>query len=86
MNWAYVIDPSARKDLGRIPKKDTVRILDAIDGMQNDPYRGDLTKLDGIAWRRRIGNYRIKFTLDQEMRVIEVYEIERRTSTTYRYR
>jgi mRNA-degrading endonuclease RelE of RelBE toxin-antitoxin system len=34
--------------------------------------------------RRRVGPWRIIFLLDLEHRVIDVYDIRRRSSTTYR--
>ena len=43
------------------------RISDAIDGLAEDPMRGDLKKLAGEAgeWRLRVGSYRIRFRIDR---------------------
>lgn len=50
-----------------------------------DPFGGDVVKLGGedSVWRRRIGNYRIKYRLFSDEKIIDVYDIERRTSGTY---
>ena len=53
--------------------------------MQEDPFRGDIKRLQGqpTAWRRRVGNYRIIYDLYLDERLIVVNGILRRTSTTY---
>jgi mRNA-degrading endonuclease RelE of RelBE toxin-antitoxin system len=53
--------------------------------MADDPFAGDVLKLEGEKdrWRRRVGNYRIFFTVDQAARTVAVSAIVRRTSTTY---
>jgi mRNA-degrading endonuclease RelE of RelBE toxin-antitoxin system len=52
--------------------------------MQQDPFQGDIRKLQGLpGFRRRVGNWRVMFDLILEERRIVVAAIERRTSTTY---
>ncbi len=41
---------------------------------------------EDAAWRKRVGSYRILFDLNFEERLIEVQDIDRRTSKTYRKR
>jgi mRNA-degrading endonuclease RelE of RelBE toxin-antitoxin system len=86
MSWGYSIDPKVWKSLKKFPKWDVEHILESIETMRNGPHGGDVVKLGGSAWRKRIGSYRIKFYIDDENKVIEVYKIERRTSTTYKKR
>lgn len=85
MTWKIRVAKTAEKQLRRIPQKDIVRITGAIDSMGVDPFGGDIVKLGGedSAWRRRIGNYRIKYRLFADEKIIDVYDIERRTSGTY---
>ena len=54
--------------------------------MESDPFTGDLKRLKEkpSAWRRRVGNYRIIFDLDFELRLIVIHGILRRTTTTYK--
>jgi mRNA-degrading endonuclease RelE of RelBE toxin-antitoxin system len=54
-----------------------------MDRMAEDPFTGDIKRLEPDAWRRRVGNYRIFYDLDIDERTIVVTGIERRTSTTY---
>jgi mRNA-degrading endonuclease RelE of RelBE toxin-antitoxin system len=51
--------------------------------MQDDPFSGDIKRLQPSGWRRRVGNYRIFYDLLIEEKRIVVTAIERRTSTTY---
>jgi mRNA-degrading endonuclease RelE of RelBE toxin-antitoxin system len=53
--------------------------------MADDPFSGDIIKLEGEnnRWRRRVGGYRIFFTIDTSLSTVAVNAIVRRTSTTY---
>jgi len=53
--------------------------------MAHDPFSGDVLKLEGEGnrWRRRVGSYRIFFSVDGAARTVPVSAIVRRTSKTY---
>jgi mRNA-degrading endonuclease RelE of RelBE toxin-antitoxin system len=52
--------------------------------MEEDPFQGDIRKLQGLpGFRRRIGDWRMFFEIIPERRHVVVAAIERRTSTTY---
>jgi len=53
--------------------------------MSIDPFSGDIVKLegDGERWRRRVGNYRVFFSVQAVTRMVVVSMIARRSSTTY---
>jgi mRNA interferase RelE/StbE len=85
MSWAIVISDRARKNLDRLAGADRERILAALGVMRTDPLSGDVVKLAGQdAFRRRVGRYRIIFRIDFWARAVAVFDIARRTSTTYR--
>ncbi len=50
-----------------------------------DPYAGDIQKIKGEkdVWRRRVGNYRIFYEIDQNAKTIHIFRVERRGSKTY---
>ena len=54
--------------------------------MRRDPLDGDVKRLTNypISYRRRVGNYRILFDLDQTSRTVLIHDVVRRSSTTYR--
>ncbi|MEK7573448.1 MAG: type II toxin-antitoxin system RelE/ParE family toxin [Patescibacteria group bacterium] len=84
-SWILRIDPAVFKVLKKIPRSDTQAILKVIKLLPINPYFGDIQKMKGEAntWRRRIGVYRIFFKLITDSRIILVFHLERRTSTTY---
>lgn len=85
MQWKIHVARRAEKQLNHFPGKDRERILAALQMMREDPFSGDIARLKGrpLAWRRRVGSYRIFFDLYPDQLLIEVVDISRRTSTTY---
>ena len=83
--WVLQIEPDVVKAMARIPKDVAKRIFDEMHRLPTDPFAGDVQKLKGRenVWRRRIGSYRIFYKLFTKERVILVFHVERRTSTTY---
>jgi mRNA interferase RelE/StbE len=84
MPWVVVLSNRAGKNLRRVPAADRARILSAIDEMRVDPLKGDVVKLKGTAaFRRRVGSYRIIFSIDFQALAVGIADVQRRTSTTY---
>jgi mRNA-degrading endonuclease RelE of RelBE toxin-antitoxin system len=85
MKWTVLVAKPARQQHARFPAKDRVRISAAVAQLADDPFSGDVQKLegDGSRWRRREGSYRIFFSLDSAARTVSVSAILRRTSKTY---
>jgi mRNA-degrading endonuclease RelE of RelBE toxin-antitoxin system len=56
--------------------------------MERDPHSGDVALLRDypVGYRRRVGPYRILFDVDRVTRCVQIQDIERRTSTSYRRR
>jgi mRNA-degrading endonuclease RelE of RelBE toxin-antitoxin system len=84
MAWIVLLAGPARKSLDRAPASDGKRILTALHAMQQNPFEGDVCKLQSLpGFRRRVGNWRIFFEVFSDSRQVVVSAIERRTSTTY---
>ena len=85
MNWDLLVDPIARKFLKRIPRKQAEKIGAVIDGLVSDPYFGDIEKMSGEddTWRRRVGPCRIFYKIFSTQNLVFVFNIKRRTSSTY---
>ena len=85
MIWTVIVAKAAQKQLARFPVKDRDMIAATIRKMAEDPFSGDILKLEGQnnRWRRRAGSYRIFFTVDTGSRIVAVSAIVRRSSTTY---
>ncbi|MBI2639775.1 MAG: type II toxin-antitoxin system RelE/ParE family toxin [Candidatus Sungbacteria bacterium] len=85
MNWRIYVRSKASKQLKRLPIEYIARIERTIDEMAVNPFGGDVEKMEGKAeiWRRRIGAYRIKYEIFFPERIVNIFEIKRRTSNTY---
>lgn len=88
MSWKVKVAKRVSKEMRRIPKKDAERLLIVLEEFKTNPYQGDIEKIRGedSVWRRRIGNYRILYEIEPKTRQIEIYQICRRTTATYRRR
>jgi mRNA interferase RelE/StbE len=86
MKFRLELATQARKQLDKLQSEDRARLIAALHQMCSDPYTGDIQRLKGhrFAWRRRVGNYRILYDLNPEIRLILIARIERRSTTTYR--
>ena len=85
MSWEVRVPKGVHKQVRRLSRKDQERVLDVFRVLRIDPWNGDITKIGGREnlWRRRVGNYRIFYSLHMQERLVEVKGVERRTSNTY---
>lgn len=84
VTWAVIVEREAGRGLRRIPQDDLDRIETALVELANDPFAGDVLKLQGSSsFRKRVGSYRILFDLNFDLHRVEVTDIARRTSTIY---
>ena len=85
MNWELLLAGPATKAFKRMPAADRRRVLAVLDAMEQDPFSGDIVRLTAqpVAWRRRVGDWRILFDVELEQHRVLVHGIVRRTSTTY---
>lgn len=86
MTWNVVLSNRAERALSRVPARDRQRITLALLSMEQDPLSGDVIPLKGAyagSYRRRVGSWRIIFTVNWDRQLVGVADIARRTSTTY---
>ena len=82
MSYSVRIKGSAVKELARLPRDGRERLIEAIDGLGEQPLAGALLKggLRGLR-RLRVGSYRIVYeVLDDELVVLVVRVAHRRES------
>ena len=86
--WELRVARRAGRTIGRAPKHERDRLLAALEQMRTDPLRGDIVRLRHQlgAFRRRLGDWRIFFDVDWTRAVVDVTDVARRTTTTYRKR
>ena len=77
--YRILIKKSVPKDLKKISKKDIKRILNAIQGLANEPRPPQSKKLSGQErYRLRQGNYRILYSIEDEELIICVVKVGNR--------
>jgi mRNA interferase RelE/StbE len=86
--WRLTFSLNAQRSLRRLPPEGRRRLDGAIAEMERDPLSGDVVLLKDypVGYRRRVGPYRILFDIDRTTHSVQIQDIERRTSTTYRRR
>ena len=65
--WRVVVTRSFERDFRGLEHDIQGRVLDALEVLENDPYRG--RKLAGVKigrWRKRVGDYRIRYDVEGE--------------------
>ena len=86
MTWTVELSKQAERQLERIHGPELTRIISAIDLLAENPRAGGTKALQGKhrgRFRRRVGNWRIIFTIDDGILRVDIIEILRRSSTTY---
>ena len=82
MHYTIAYSRDAARQIVRLRKRDkrTVRrITSAIEAMATDPFAGDVKRMKGMpCYRRRVGDWRIIFDLDDDRIVIEIIRIAHR--------
>jgi mRNA-degrading endonuclease RelE of RelBE toxin-antitoxin system len=86
MRWEVRVPGRVQKQVQRFPAKDARRIKAVIKGFKNNPFAGDIERIAGEEniWRRRSGAYRILYELFSKDQIVLIFDIRRRTSTTYK--
>lgn len=79
--YKVVISRSAEKELDNFSKNILVRVLKAIRKLEINPRPAGCKKLKGsdeTLWRIRTGDYRIIYSVDDEILIIDVRKIGHR--------
>ena len=88
MNWACNLSRQAAKQLRSLPRDRLEQIARAIDEIGEDPTLGDVRPIKSGrfkgALRKRVGPYRIVYSIDPDAREVNVAAIFTRGETTYR--
>lgn len=78
-SYSIVFRQSVAKDFRQIPKKDVQRILKRIDSLSEDPRPAGVDKLSGDEkYRIRQGNYRILYTIEDEIITVTIVKVGHR--------
>ena len=79
VKYKIELKKSAYKELKSIPKKDLKRILTKIESLSDNPRPNDCKKLSALErYRIRQGNYRILYSIENEILTIYIVKIGHR--------
>jgi mRNA interferase RelE/StbE len=77
--YRVVVKKSALKELAQITPPYTAKITEAIDQLSNDPRPEGVKKLKGEdAYRIRVADYRIIYTIEDVIKIVEIQRIRHR--------
>ncbi|MFY8184706.1 MAG: type II toxin-antitoxin system RelE family toxin [Bacteroidia bacterium] len=79
--YKITIKKTAAKELSTLPKKVIVTVTQAILGLATTPRPAGCKKLKGsinALWRIRIGDYRVIYIINDEIKIIDVQKVGHR--------
>ena len=80
-----LLDRRTRRRLDNIQEPDFSRVADAILKLEENPRPPGCRILRGLeGWRIRIGDWRVIYQVDDQIRIVTIVEVRRRREDTYR--
>lgn len=78
--YRVIVSKTASKELADLPTQAVNRIIPAIKKLGDDPRPPGSKKLKGEndSWRIRIGDYRVIYTIDDAIRIVDVRKVGHR--------
>lgn len=80
MTWRVELEPPAAKQIANLDKPIRQRVAAAIDGLADNPKPQGcrLVVTEGV-WRIRVGDYRIKYVVEDDRLIVVVVEVVHRS-------
>ena len=79
MSYSVDIHSPAKKGLSRLPENVQTRIARSMLALADNPRPPGIVKLSGRdAWRIRVGDYRVIYTIDDPRKEVVIYPIGHR--------
>ena len=73
------VRPSAEKEIRALPQDVRVRVVRTILALENEPRPAGCVKLESRdAWRVRVGAYRVVYTIEDRVLIVEVVRVAHR--------
>ncbi|MCX6641553.1 MAG: type II toxin-antitoxin system RelE/ParE family toxin [bacterium] len=78
--YEVLVEHSAERDLKRLPKSVFARIIPHLSELRQNPRPPNCRKITGseASWRVRVGDYRIIYEVDDELKKVMVMRIKHR--------
>ena len=78
MVYAVELRPSARRELFKLPRRDQLRLIRAMDALAENPRPRGVKKLAGPDDLYRVGDYRIVYAIHEDRLIVLVVRIAHR--------
>lgn len=79
MAYAVLLKRSVEKELDRLPRKTHDAVVEHLRPLAENPRPSGVKKLHGReAYRIRIGDYRVLYTIDDRKKIVEVISVAHR--------
>lgn len=77
---------STRKDLRKLPSDTVDKIIEAVEGLAENPFPHGVEKMSGSehAYRIRLGDYRVVYEGVAELKLVEIQRVRHRKDV-YRF-
>ena len=76
--YEVIITSSAQKEIRKLQKIEVQRIISTIQLLSNEPRPSGCKKLTSTQNIYRIGNYRVLYSIDDVIRIVEVSGVRHR--------
>ena len=78
-NYKVLVKKTAADELGRIPKRELIRLIERIRSLEENPRPFGCEKLSAQErYRIRQRNYRIVYSIDDDGRTVQIFKIGHR--------
>lgn len=86
MKFQLQFSSGARRELRRVDARIRNRIERAIQNLTENPYPRASLKLKGVdrTWRIRVGSFLVVYEVREELILVTVLKVDRRSEDTYR--
>ena len=86
MPYRVELAPAAQRDLRRLTRQVQGILEGPIQALSESPRPAGVRKLRGQdrTWRIRVGPYRVVFDIDDDLQLVVVLRVARRSESTYR--
>ena len=80
MSYCIIISKSVQKQIGNLPSQIKNRVIEKIQSLAQEPRPSDVVKLKGSdqEYRIRIGDYRIRYEIDDSSQIIKLLQCKHR--------
>ncbi|MEH2079828.1 MAG: type II toxin-antitoxin system RelE/ParE family toxin [Nostoc sp.] len=80
MGYAVIISKSVQKQIDNLPNDVLKRVIEKIQNLASEPRPDGIVKLKGFdnEYRIRIGDYRVRYEIDDESQLIQILQCKYR--------